>query len=358
MLVIVWLLLVVGVIYLIIGLRGRLVNRELHCKHCGYNLVGINRVPHTMCPECGHSVWVGVVVHSVRQMRPRMLRASMLIFALAMAAIGLILLERLAGLNLHQVRSTAALKDMVVATCAADGQEHAWRELFRRRNGGMLSDDDVGEIAAIAMDRHIAMLTTMANKRAADKTGRAAAVIPLELGSHHAAWLGLICNERLVDTERRSAYLETVLRPVVFVRTPTHAIEERQLPLTTSVRLAGLQGHESAEVVVMLESITVDNEPYEPQGWMPAIDTATLNSNSLNRSTLSENVPVQVKAGSHSWKFRVRVGVTHIHFGRGSDGLTAGRAVQTFDKWPATLWETTVRFMETVDVYPEPARRR
>lgn len=65
---IVLLLLVAGSVLLLVGLRGRRVGDEPHCRGCGYKLLGLES---KVCPECGRSfadsrVRIGVRVRRVR----------------------------------------------------------------------------------------------------------------------------------------------------------------------------------------------------------------------------------------------------------------------------------------------------
>lgn len=357
MLLLTWLLLGCGLACLAIGLRGRVVSRELLCGRCGYILTGIHRDPHTLCPECGHGVWVGAKTHIVRRSLRRSIRWSLVLFTLGTLSGAVVALERLAVIDWYYWHSTARLKGMIALTSTADDHGRAWRELLRRRNNGTLQQEDLDDVVAMAMDRHISMLNAAVQDRQGTRFPSVALTNWPVLGEDHADWLDLICNWRLADDDMRSAYLETLFRPAASLEAPQSVYQEQLLPLRIRIRPEGLGGFQAAELAIWLEQIVVDDVIYEPVGWSSSVETVNMAARIGQLTPLTVHVPVQLPAGTHAISFRVRCGITQMVIGRGPSAFSVGVPLADPQRWPATLWETTIDRRCRVYVFPEIPRK-
>jgi len=195
-------LLVVSVLLVTTGWRGRRVGAEPHCKACGFDLSGLTD-EQPRCPECGADVGEpSAIVPGVRQRRPRRLGVGLA---------GLALCATLGWFGVQGRLSTASLLAslpsgwMIGYAVRAEerpfAEEMRW-ELRRRIAVGTLTDPEVlarigDEILAAMHDSeiHVAggyaiLLHEVASRRASPvETRRALAEFLLSrLGNTEAAW--------------------------------------------------------------------------------------------------------------------------------------------------------------------------
>lgn len=77
--------LLVGLIFVVRGIQGRLLNTHPHCRGCGFDLLGIELIPGTRCPECGRQVSTdGASVRIGRRTK----RPAMVVLGLSLTLIG------------------------------------------------------------------------------------------------------------------------------------------------------------------------------------------------------------------------------------------------------------------------------
>jgi predicted RNA-binding Zn-ribbon protein involved in translation (DUF1610 family) len=349
MLALTWLLLGAAALCLFLGLRGRVVTRELHCKSCGYDLTGIERTPHTHCPECGHNVWVRTTYRVHRVPSRLWLRWALACGALAMLPAALVALDKHASLNRQRLQSVERLKQMIQQTTGANIQRPAWAELLRRQRVGVLSEDDIAEITAIALDAHLMMVANANTAVSAAKQRGPQAMRPA-LALPHAQWIELAWKTRLAPIESIQAYVETLFGPATSFKVPANVVQGGQLQVTLIVDSRGRGGFESVEVVVRLEGMTMDDQPYEAAEWVALVNRLAFAEpgGSPNRARFA--VPIDLPAGAHHMRMTLRAGITQMTIGRGESQVVLGRALTDVDIWPATLCEWTVEGGRIVNV--------
>jgi hypothetical protein len=104
--------------------------------------------------------------------------------------------------------------------------------------------------------------------------------------------------------------------------------------------------------------MTANGRPYQPQGWTSIVDTVAVRPKGGGADSLWVQIPMDLEPGHHLMKFRLRAGITQMDIGHGPTGFAAGGLLRAYDKWPATLWETTVEYAQSIEVLPASARDR
>src|SRR5215217_5749774 len=80
---------VLGVVLTAVGLRGRVVGDDPHCRKCGFNLRGRDESSSPVCPECGSDISAPKATRvGVRRRRPAMLTVGLLILLVGGGALG------------------------------------------------------------------------------------------------------------------------------------------------------------------------------------------------------------------------------------------------------------------------------
>lgn len=348
MLLLFWLLLSCGVVCFGIGLRGRVISQELRCGRCGYNLTGIDRSPHTLCPECGHGIWTGVVVRRQRRIAIRPVKFALLLGVLAAGCIIIHIIDVRIGLDWYRLRNAEALKRIIMDDDGNHaGRARAWAELHRRRRDGSLSEDDREEITAFALDRHI----TLVRDQPPLGVNTPPYAIPLmDLGPDHAAWIQSAINEKLLSDDIIAAYAESLFQPFVEVNTrmQMNAGEPFNVWINMYGRPVGSDYH--VEVPVMLETVTVDGQAHD-FSTNPACSGAVGRSTwSTLRPAISFQIPMQIPVGKHRLVLTLRCGVSNLEIGRGDSQISLGHPSIGWNLWPPTINEWTVTRAVDVDV--------
>lgn len=78
-----------GLLLVLVGLRGRVVGDDPHCRKCGFNLRGRDEQASPRCPECGTDLAGAEAIRiGVRRRRPALLTVGLLLLLLAGGAFG------------------------------------------------------------------------------------------------------------------------------------------------------------------------------------------------------------------------------------------------------------------------------
>lgn len=135
--VLIVILLAAGVIFLMIGLRGRRVNDHPICTACGFDLDGL--VSPARCPECGADLAAAAAVRvGVRVRRPRLAIAGGVMLLAGVLGLSAGVAAFLGGPNVHKVTPTGVL--LLEARVRTDaGLEDVLKELLDRDMNGALS---------------------------------------------------------------------------------------------------------------------------------------------------------------------------------------------------------------------------
>src|SRR4051794_3441146 len=81
-------MLIVSVVLVVAGLRGRVAGDDPHCRRCGFNLRGRN-LSSSKCSECGNELTDSAVRHGVRERRGAVLGVGIVLMTLSLAGLGL-----------------------------------------------------------------------------------------------------------------------------------------------------------------------------------------------------------------------------------------------------------------------------
>lgn len=135
--------LVLGILFLILGLRGRYLGPEPRCRSCTYQLTG--RLDAERCPECGAVLTPKTLVYGLRKPRWWSMITVVVVVAIFWAVPGRLLwkVRRIEWFEYYPV-------GMLLWRAKAD-QPHAIYELAWRAHRGELSSESSHEIAELAL---------------------------------------------------------------------------------------------------------------------------------------------------------------------------------------------------------------
>ena len=122
-------LVLIALLLLVIGLRGRIVGRGVFCRGCGFDLEGIDHhKTDSLCPECGRSVADPGATRAIRRAK----RKGMLVVGMILCVQGI----GLAGVQLsgNSASLYAVMPDRVVLKASQWGDNDAIDELIVRLN--------------------------------------------------------------------------------------------------------------------------------------------------------------------------------------------------------------------------------
>ncbi len=139
-------LLPVGCVLFIYGLRGRRVGNEPRCRKCGYNLTGLTS---EQCPECGSAASDKNVVVGVRRRQWRALVLGLFFLLVSISWLGLVGYGRVKGINWYPYLPT-----FVVLHQAKMDTPAAINELVRRYNAGSIADEPLVKLIPLALRQH------------------------------------------------------------------------------------------------------------------------------------------------------------------------------------------------------------
>ena len=144
-------ILLLGLVLLIAGVRGRVVGDDPHCRRCGFNLRGRDAAS-TRCPECGTELSDATIRTGERRRRPAMATAGAILFFVGFAGVGWAGWEFAATHDWTPWKTTSWLvDDLDSADPNLPGQ--ARRELIRR-----VQSSDVPQSKVDAMMDHLLAL--------------------------------------------------------------------------------------------------------------------------------------------------------------------------------------------------------
>ena len=133
---------IVGTLLLIRGLRGRRVGDTPYCPKCGYDLTGLTS---HRCPECGRDFTPDTILRGRRHRRPGSVILGTLLLAIGVFA--LVGLQRNINWYRHlPFRSVLALADT--------GNVDAFGEVFERYLGGYLVVGEIRSLAEVCLKKH------------------------------------------------------------------------------------------------------------------------------------------------------------------------------------------------------------
>ena len=130
---------VLGLVALVRTIRGRRVGDAPHCKHCGYNLTGLDLV---RCPECGSDLQTAqdgtsAVIIGDRQRSPN--RITLAATLLLLGATGIVL-----NVGPLKIKWLKYAPTVWVTSLAESGQKASLDELIRRYDDKLLSSAQIG----------------------------------------------------------------------------------------------------------------------------------------------------------------------------------------------------------------------
>jgi predicted RNA-binding Zn-ribbon protein involved in translation (DUF1610 family) len=329
------LLIALGVVGSAVGLHGRVVRRELHCRSCGYVVDHLERSPQTICPECGNNLWLGAVTRKVRAHRSGLIRASHLTLYCALIPLALVGLERFTSFQWRQFYRTSWLISGVEQTTSLNPAERDWAELNRRRMKSALSDEENADVSAIALDRHVTMLRHEIEAAAHDHR-------PVNLPglqSEHAQWIQAACSQGWISHEHVGAYIESMFRPAVRIHIPPTVSADQNIELRCQVNAEGIGAWQSVEVAVRIESIAVDGRAVELAVGDSLVYPMRIVFSGPRVAELTIPLSITLPLGTHDLGIQYRYAIAHAVIPAGSAGITFGRPLSTPNQWPPTICE-------------------
>lgn len=147
-------LLFVGLVLTIIGLRGKRIGDDPHCRKCGYNLNGLTG---TRCPECGASFADGRVKIGIRRRRFVPLVLGLCLLLLSFAGQGSRMYVDAKGVNWFRFYPTVSL-----VRHAVEGDRLAHQELEKRVEKDLVRAQDLDAIINAALERQKAYINNRA----------------------------------------------------------------------------------------------------------------------------------------------------------------------------------------------------
>lgn len=136
---------VVGLVLLVVGLRGRRVGDEPRCRKCKYDLTGLDS---DRCPECGHAITQKTTVHGFRRRRRALWLPGALLMAVSLSV---------AGYGGYQAAQWKTYRDYPVFMLrwkAANGDFRAANALNNRIRRGALQPEQLRSFADTAIDQY------------------------------------------------------------------------------------------------------------------------------------------------------------------------------------------------------------
>ena len=350
-----WVFLVLGVVGVIAGLRGRVVARELHCKACNYPLSGAHHTPQSVCPECGHNIWVGVVVRLRRIRRKWLLRFAYVLFLLALMSASIPLFGRVTGINWNRFRSVESLKDDISETNPTDDRAAAWRELSRRSVKGLLSTEDVCDVAAIAVDRHLQLLRIPNSGHSHGPVGLSEILATWQPVPQweHSRWIQMAWKNRLLTSVQLSAYVQTMFEPQVDAHVQPTVVNGQPCLVTLVMHGRGLGGFESIEVAATIVSSSLDGRPVDLQvnDWYMPVQLMSGSRDAPIQAASQTAINLRASPGEYELLLQIRYGIVFMSIGQGRHSFDLGGRVSELELWPPTITESTTRVRATVKVF-------
>lgn len=234
-------LVVVGIVLIVIGFRGKKLNNNPVCRGCGFDLQGVLPAGVT-CPECGAGLKrPNAVRQGARRKRWVVASMGMLLVLLPLAAFVLVGGAILSGSDINKHKPVGLL--LVEARYAgASLTRDAAAELLDRLLTGKLTPEQTKNIARTALDLQADLTRPWC----------------VEWGDfiEHAHTQGVITKDEHERYMNQSAVLECKVRPVV----------ERGASVPVVVKLKESRAGSGSQfmVSILLESATIGGKPAKP----------------------------------------------------------------------------------------------
>ena len=217
-------LIAVGLVGIVLGLRGRRVDDHPVCRKCRFDLAGISPGAEA-CPECGRALKKVRTGNRVR--RRGLLLASLLVLTLGVVGAGAIGASLFAGPALNPHKPLWML-EMELRGTRVQRADDALSEILRRIDAGAIAPADAGRVVDRLLDLH-------ARDASGDPVRWSSAIETLD-------------GMGLVSTAQRARYFEQALRWRVRVRKTLQAGHALPLSLELFTPRIGRQREIGVEI--------------------------------------------------------------------------------------------------------------
>lgn len=212
---------VIGILFIVLGFRGRRINRHPQCRQCGFDLEGIYPASVT-CSECGAGLKrPGAVRNGVRRRNFSLIFAGALIALVPLLPIAVVIYSAATGANLNK-------------------HKPLWLLLAEAR---FASATTQGPLAAEVLDRIVTQKLTPAETLRAAST---AVAIQRDRSVPWAEQWGDIVERTIADdsisADDKKSYLQHLAVPELVARQTVRAGEPLPLGLKLTDRRLGPQG--------------------------------------------------------------------------------------------------------------------
>jgi hypothetical protein len=292
--------LLVGLLLLLRGWRGRRVGEEPHCARCKYNLFGLER---TRCPECGADVSAAKsVLIGQRVRRQKAITTGATLSVIAATFLSVTGWHTLRHFDWYTLKPTGyVLDDLEPATSL--NRTRAWQEIQRRLSGG-------GKLA----DRHHTRLIELA--LAEQTTVSANGPVPI-LTDQLVQWVDREAQAGKLNEKQRATLCEQSQFIMLTVR-PSVVAGER-IPYTLTRRVYGFP--DPFYVRITDVSATIDGAPQRGEVSDTAKYRLTHNSSPIPPNYPRSFEPAE-SVGAHEIAVKAHVEIWSVPAPGGKGGTT------------------------------------
>jgi hypothetical protein len=141
---------VLGITLIVVGLRGRRIDKHPLCARCGFDLIGVI-IGRKMCPECGADVSGLAIRVGHRQRRAGMLYAGTALATPALLIVTSIVYVQVRGIDITPHKPNWWL--VYELDMGGETEAKAFTELCRRFQKNELSNQRISEVADYCLTR-------------------------------------------------------------------------------------------------------------------------------------------------------------------------------------------------------------